>query len=116
EGHVINENEREVTLQTKEGLYCRFERKTVASVEKDARPNAVIRPGAAEDFDVPDGASEDEVERLRAPLPKLRYTARRWLEAKKEHDDLATEPDKARLAEERAKEFQKQLEQLKAAR
>lgn len=117
EGRIVQDNEREVTIETQGGVLMRFERKAVSSVEKDAKGPGTIKEAASEDLGVPDGASDDEVSRLRALVPQLRDTARRYLEAKKQLEDAqkAGEKDTTYFAE-RQKEFKKQLDSLKASR
>src|SRR4051812_48157721 len=66
EGKVVQDNEREVTIETHSGVIMKFERKSVSSVEKDAKQPGTVKQGVSEDLGVPDGASDDEVERLRA--------------------------------------------------
>ena len=62
EGKVVNESDKEVAVETRGGLVVRFERKTVASIEKDEKPPNPVKEPIPEDLGVPDGASDDEVE------------------------------------------------------
>jgi hypothetical protein len=117
EGRVVLDNEREVTIETQTGVMMRFERKAVASVEKEAKQPAAVKETASEDLGAPEGASDDEIARLRALVPQLRDTSRRLAEASKE----LAEAEKAgkkdlQFHTERKKEFAKQLETLKASR
>ncbi len=118
EGRLVQDNEREVTIETQPGMIMRFERKTVASVERTAKPPTDnVKPVVPEDIGVPDGASDDEIARLKSLVPQLRDTARRLTEAKKQLADAEKAESKdVPLHTDRVKEFQKQLETLKTTR
>jgi hypothetical protein len=122
EGHVMIANDREVTVRTPGGIIMRFERRQVSSIEKedDLPPSGVEspKPPADDGIIAPDGASDGEVERLRALIPQLRDTSRRWLEARKDREEAekASATDAAARAGTREKEFARTLDGLKKAR
>ncbi|MEZ0227540.1 MAG: hypothetical protein ACAI25_02875 [Planctomycetota bacterium] len=118
EGRLVQDNEREVTIETQPGMIMRFERKTVASVERDVKqtPDGVKAP-VPEDIGVPEFASEDEIARLKSLVPPLRDTARRYAAAKKQLEEAEKAGSKdVPLLSDRVKEFTKQLDGLKTAR
>jgi hypothetical protein len=117
EGRLINDNEREVTIETRGGVLMRFERNKVASVEKDAQGPGNVKQGVSEDLGVPDGASDEDVEKLRALVPQLRDTAHRYVEAKKDRENAEKAGSKdVQLYADREKAFAKQLDSLKQGR
>ncbi|HZU96204.1 MAG TPA: hypothetical protein VFF73_05805 [Planctomycetota bacterium] len=121
EGRIISDNDKEVTIETGSGALMRFERRLVASLERDEKvPKPDTKPTATplpDDLGAPEGATDDEVERLKALVPQLRETAKRWLDAKKEREtaEKANDPGLQTLKD-REGEFQKQLDTLKQAR
>jgi hypothetical protein len=121
EGRIISDNDKEVTVETASGALMRFERRLVASLEReekgpkpDTKPNTTAPP---DDLGAPEGATDDEVERLKALVPQLRETAKRWLDAKKERESAEKANDSGLQAlKDRESEFQTQLDALKQAR
>lgn len=117
EGRVVEDNEREVTVEIHGGSLLRFDRKAVASVEKEGEAPADVKATPPEDIGVPDGATDDEVTRLETLVPQLRDTARRYLDTKAQLDQAqkTNDPNVSYLTD-RVAIFAKQLESMKAAR
>ena len=116
EGRVVEDNERQVTID-RGGVLMVFDRKQVASVEKDEQGGAPPRPSVPEDLGVPDGASDDEIQRLQQLVPQLRDTARRYREARKAREEAERKNDASlSYCKEREAEFKKQLDGLVRSR
>jgi hypothetical protein len=117
EGRIVEDTEREVTID-RGGVLMRFDRKQVASVEKDEQPGvAPPRPSVPDDLGVPDGATDDEIQRLQQLVPQLRDTSRRYLDARKQREEAEKKSDASlSYCKDREAEFRKQLDGLVRSR